>query len=145
MALALSLTSHDFGMTSTAAFLLLQAPGGAPGGGSPLFQLGIQFALILGIFYFLMIRPQQKQRKQHEEALRNLKKGDEIVTAGGIVGQVLHIRDSVKEGTAQRSMEDQVTIKSGESRLVVERGRIARIITSARGEQAASASSTTAP
>ena len=130
--------------TGTAAFLLLQA-GGAPGGGSPLFQLGIQFALILAIFYFLMIRPQQKQRKQHEEALRNLKKGDEVVTAGGIVGQVLHIRDSVKEGTAQRAMDDQVTIKSGESRLVVERGRIAKIVTAARGEQTATTSSTTAP
>jgi preprotein translocase subunit YajC len=131
--------------TGTAAFLLLQAPGGAPGGGSPLFQLGIQFALILAIFYFLMIRPQQKQRKQHEEALRNLKKGDEIVTAGGIVGQVLHIRDSVKDGAAQRAMDDQITIKSGESRLVVERGRIARIITAARGEQSATSSSTTTP
>ena len=145
MALALSLTTDHPGMTSTAAFLLLQASGGAPGGQSPLFQLGIQFALILAIFYFLMIRPQQKQRKQHEEALRNLKKGDEIVTAGGIVGQVLHIREGVKDGTAQRAMDDQITIKSGESRLVVERGRIARIITSARGEQAAAASSTTAP
>jgi preprotein translocase subunit YajC len=143
MALALSLSSHDLGMTSTAASFLLQA--GAPGGGSPLFQLGIQFALILAIFYFLMIRPQQKQRKQHEEALRNLKKGDEIVTAGGIVGQVLHIRDGVKDGSAQRAMDDQITIKSGESRLVVERGRIARIVTAGRGEQTATAASTTTP
>ena len=142
MALALSLSSHDLGMTSIGALLLLQA--GSPGGGSPLFQLGIQFALILAIFYFLMIRPQQKQRRQHEDALRNLKKGDEIVTAGGIVGQVLHIRDSVKDGTAQRAMEDQVTIKSGESRLVVERGRIARIITAVRGEASATTTSTTA-
>ena len=145
MARALSLTTDDPGMTSTAAFLLLQAPGGAPGGQSPLFQLGIQFALILAIFYFLMIRPQQKQRKQHEEALRNLKKGDEIVTAGGIVGTVLHIREGVKDGTSQKAMDDQITIKSAESRLVVERGRIARIITSASGQQAAAASSTTAP
>jgi preprotein translocase subunit YajC len=129
-------------MTSIGALLLLQGPT-APGGGSPLFQLGIQFALILAIFYFLMIRPQQKQRRQHEEALRNLKKGDEIVTAGGIVGQVLHIRDGVKEGTAQRTMEDQVTIKSGESRLVVERGRIARIITAPRGEATTTTTSTT--
>ena len=142
MALALSLSSHDLGMIPIGALLLLQGST-APGGGSPLFQLGIQFALILAIFYFLMIRPQQKQRRQHEEALRNLKKGDEIVTAGGIVGQVLHIRDSVKEGTAQRTMEDQVTIKSGESRLVVERGRIARIITAARGEATTTTTSTT--
>jgi preprotein translocase subunit YajC len=122
-------------MTSTAALFLLQAPGG--GGTSPLFQLGIQFALILAIFYFLMIRPQQKQRRQHEEALRNLQKGDDIVTTGGIIGQVIHIRETMKEGTAQRTMEDPVTIKSGESRLVVERGRIARITSAKRADQPA--------
>lgn len=125
-------------MTSTAAFFLLQAGGGsAP---SPLFQLGIQFALILGIFYFLMIRPQQRQRKQHEEALKSLKKGDDIVTTGGIIGQVIHIRESMKGTEPVKSMEDAVTIKSGESRLVVERGRIARIVTATRAEAAATTS-----
>jgi preprotein translocase subunit YajC len=126
-------------MTSTAAVSLLQAGGGsAP---SPLFQLGIQFALILGIFYFLMIRPQQKQRRQHDEALRNLQKGDEIVTTGGIVGQVVHIREAMKEGAAVKSMEDQVTIKSAESRLIVERGRIARITSAKRTEAATTTTS----
>lgn len=119
-------------MTSTAAFFLLQAGGGPAQ--SPLFQLGIQFALILGIFYFLMIRPQQRQRKQHEEALRNLKKGDDIVTTGGIIGQVIHIRESMKGTEAVKSMDDAVTIKSGESRLIVERGRIARVTTATRTE-----------
>jgi preprotein translocase subunit YajC len=118
-------------MTSIGAFYLLQVSGGST---SPLFQLGIQFALILAIFYFLMIRPQQKQRKQHEEALRNLQKGDEIVTSGGIVGQVIHIRETMKDGTPVKAMDDQVTIKSAESRLIVERGRIARLTTK-RGEQ----------
>jgi preprotein translocase subunit YajC len=125
-------------MTSSAAFLLLQAAGG---GTSPLFQLGIQFALILAIFYFLMIRPQQKQRRQHEEALRNLQKGDEIVTTGGIIAQVVHIRESMKDGVAVKSMDDQVTIKSAESRLIVERGRIARVTTAKRAEAAATSTS----
>jgi preprotein translocase subunit YajC len=119
-------------MTPTGAFYLLQAGGGSP---SPLFQLGIQFALILAIFYFLMIRPQQKQRKQHEESLRNLQRGDEIVTSGGIVGQVIHIRETMKDGTAVKAMDDQVTIKSAESRLIVERGRIAKVTSVKRGEQ----------
>jgi preprotein translocase subunit YajC len=124
-------------MTSMAAFYLLQAGGGsAP---SPLFQLGIQFALILAIFYFLMIRPQQKQRRQHEESLRNLQKGDDIVTTGGIVGQVVHIRETMKDGAPAKSMDDQVTIKSAESRLIVERGRIAKV-TSARRAEAATTS-----
>lgn len=90
-------------------------------------MLGIQVVLILGIFYFMMVRPQQKQRKRHETTLMGLKKGDEIVTAGGIIGRVVHIKEGTKEGVASPALEDAVTIQSGESRLIVERGRIARI------------------
>ena len=92
----------------------------------------IQIAAIFGIFYFLLIRPQQKQKRQHEEALRNIKRGDQIVTTGGIIGEVVHVRESVNaDGTTARPMEDQVTIKSAESRFIVERGRIAKIISGA--------------
>ena len=90
-------------------------------------MLGIQVVLILGIFYFMMVRPQQTQRKRHETTLMALKKGDEIVTAGGIIGRVVHIKEGSKDGAAKATMEDAVTIQSGESRLIVERGRIARI------------------
>ena len=103
---------------------LLQAP--AAGGGS-LTPLAFQFVLIIAIIYFVMWRPQQKQRKQHEASLAALKRGDEIVTAGGIVGKVVHIRETSKEGGTNR-MDDRVTIETGESRIVVERGRIARIV-----------------
>jgi preprotein translocase subunit YajC len=99
----------------------------APGGGSSLTPLIVQFGLIIAIIYFVMFRPQQKQRQQHEAALRSLKKGDEVVTAGGIVGEVIHIREMSKDG-ASKPLDDRITIKSGESRLVVERGRIARIV-----------------
>jgi len=109
------------------ALILAQAAGGGGGGGtSSLMPLLVQFALIIGIIYFLMVRPQQKQRKQHEESLRALKRGDEIVTSGGIIGEVIHIREMSKEGG--NKLDDRVTIKSGESRLVVERGRIAKIV-----------------
>src|ERR1041384_6642557 len=84
----------------------------------------IQFVMILAIIYFLMIRPQQKQRKQHEKTIMGLKKGDEIVTVGGIIGKVVHIREGVKDGSPVATMSDPVTIQSGESRLIVERGRI---------------------
>lgn len=107
-----------------AAAFLLQAPTAGPG--SSLTPLLVQFTLIIAIIYFVLIRPQQRQRKKHEEALKGLKRGDEIVTAGGIVGEVIHIKETSKEGGANR-LDDRVTIKSGESRLVVERGRIARI------------------
>jgi preprotein translocase subunit YajC len=105
----------------SAALALLQA-----GGGASLTPLLFQFGLIFLIFYFLIIRPQQKQRKSHEEALRNLHRGDRIVTTGGIIGDVIHIKESAKDG--KTVMDDEVTIKSGESRLIVERGRIAKIL-----------------
>lgn len=118
-------------MISTGAFYLLQASGGSS---SPMYTLLIDLAAGFAIFYFLIIRPQQKQRKQHETALRSLQKGDEIVTSGGIVGQVIHIRETMKDGTPVKAMDDQVTIKSAESRLVIERGRIARVTSVRHGE-----------
>ncbi|HEX4468228.1 MAG TPA: hypothetical protein VH080_01785, partial [Gemmatimonadaceae bacterium] len=61
------------------------------------------------------------------------------VTTGGIVGRVIFIRETMKDGAPVKSMEDQVTIKSDESRLIVERGRIARITSAKRAETSASA------
>src|ERR1051325_2154360 len=106
----------------------LQAP--ASGGGL-LSPIVFEFGLIFLIFYFLIIRPQQKQRKTHEEALRTSKRGDRVVTAGGIVAEVIHIKDSVVDGKPQPAMTDEITIKSGDTRLIVERGRIAKIATGA--------------
>ena len=114
-------------MTSMLALLLVvQAEGGAAG--IPLSFL-IQIPLILGIFYFLLIRPQQKQRKDQEARLRNVRKGDEIVTAGGIIGKVESIKETLKDGAPVKTMEDRITIRSLDSRFVIERGRIARILT----------------
>ena len=48
---------------------------------------------IFVLFYFLMIRPQQKKVKEHQELLKKLKKGDKIVAAGGIVGHILEVRE----------------------------------------------------
>jgi preprotein translocase subunit YajC len=75
-----------------------------------------------------MIRPQQQQRKKHEQALLDLKKGDEIVTAGGIVGEVVHIKEGLKDGQPAKTLDDRVTIRTGESKVVVERGRIAKVL-----------------
>jgi preprotein translocase subunit YajC len=109
------------------ALLALQA--GGLGGLGNMTPFLIQLVAIFGIFYFLLIRPQQQQKRRHEEALRAIKRGDQIVTTGGIVGEVIHVKETpVAEGAAARPMEDHVTIKSAESRLVVERGRIARIV-----------------
>jgi preprotein translocase subunit YajC len=110
-------------MTSLHALLLMQPSPGS----NPLIGFGFQMVLIIAIFYFILIRPQQKQRQQQERSLREIKKGDEIVTSGGIIGEVIHIKETVKDGSPVVTMEDRVTIKSAESRFVVERGRIAKV------------------
>lgn len=50
----------------------------------------IQMAVIFAIFYFLLLRPQAKERQRHDKMLKELKKGDEIITNGGIIGRVVH-------------------------------------------------------
>ena len=106
-----------------AALALLQVPGNGLLG--PIFMYGAIFA----IFYFILIRPQSKQRKEHDALIRAVKKGDEVVTAGGVIGEVIHIKESAKgDGSPAASLEDRITIKSGDSRLLIERGKIARII-----------------
>jgi len=102
--------------------MLTPAPGQGGGAGTAIFIF--QLAAFAGIFYFLLIRPQRQQAKKHERLLKELKKGDEIVTSGGLVGEILHIKD------------DRLTIRSGESKLVVERERIARVITVKAEEKA---------
>ena len=75
----------------------------------------LQMLLIIAIFYFLIIRPKVKQERQHRERLSQIKRGDEVVTAGGIIAEVVHLKD------------DKITVKSGESRFVVQRDRIADV------------------
>ncbi|HXC24584.1 MAG TPA: preprotein translocase subunit YajC [Gemmatimonadaceae bacterium] len=93
-----------------------------------LITMIIEIGAIGTIFYFLLLRPQQKKREEHEATLRSLKKGDEIITAGGIIGEVVFIAQQSKDGTPTASMDDRITIKSGETRLIVERGRVARVL-----------------
>ncbi len=69
---------------------------GAGGGG---FSQGIAglipLVLIFFIFYFILIRPQQKSAKQHREMLANLKKGDNVITSGGLHGKIVGIADNI--------------------------------------------------
>lgn len=95
---------------------------------NPLVSTILMYGAIGAIFYFVLLRPQQKQRKEHDTMLRGLRRGDEIVTSGGIVGEVTFIAQQTKDGQPVVGMEDRVTIKSGETRLIIERGRIAKIM-----------------
>ena len=67
----------------------------APQGGG--LQLVIMIAIFFGIMYFMIIRPQQKKAKEHNELLAALSKGDEVVTSGGILGKVVKVGDNFIE------------------------------------------------
>ena len=82
---------------------------------SSLAMLVLQFGAIILIFYFLLIRPQAQARKKHAQILAQLKRGDDITTAGGIIGKVKDVK------------EDRITIESGTATIVVERNRIVRV------------------
>jgi preprotein translocase subunit YajC len=77
------------------------------------------FILIFIVFYFLFIRPSGKERQQRQLMINALKKNDKVITNGGIVGVVVNL----KEGT------EELTIRSDETKLVVLRSSIARVIT----------------
>jgi preprotein translocase subunit YajC len=70
------------------------ATGAAGGSGSILWMLG-SFALIIVVFYFLVIRPQNKKQKDAQKLLKSLKKGDRIVTIGGMRGTIVTVKDDV--------------------------------------------------
>jgi preprotein translocase subunit YajC len=96
-------------------FAFMTSASGSTGSGA-LTVVFLQIAALVGIFWFLLIRPQRKQQAEHEKMLDNMKKGDEVVTAGGIIGRIVHLK------------EDRVTIESGESRFVVEKKKITNVI-----------------
>jgi preprotein translocase subunit YajC len=74
--------------------LLAQCEPQGEGGGSPWSGIWM-IALIFIIFYFLLIRPQQKKQKEHQRMLEAIKKGDRVVTSGGIYGTVVGVKDNV--------------------------------------------------
>ncbi|HEX7118058.1 MAG TPA: preprotein translocase subunit YajC [Longimicrobiales bacterium] len=99
---------------------LLAAPRQGASGG---LVFAIQLLAIFVIFYFLLIRPQRKVQQRHQQMLAALKRGDQVMTEGGILGEVIHLA------------EDRVTLKTGESRVVVARAKIARVFTAEATEK----------
>ena len=97
------------------AYAAAQAPGG--GAGSVVTQL-VFFAAIFAIFYFLLIRPQQKQKREREDMLRAVKRGDRVVTSSGLHGTVASLDDQNQTVTVR--VTEQV-------RLVFDRSAIGRI------------------
>jgi preprotein translocase subunit YajC len=97
---------------------------GAPAAGSQLAPL-LMMVLFIVIFYFLLIRPQQKKAKEHQAMLAKLAAGDEVVTAGGILGRVVEVGESftvieISDGVKIKVQKFQIsslmpkgTLKSG--------------------------------
>jgi preprotein translocase subunit YajC len=81
------------------------------------FAFLIQLVAIVAIFYFLLIMPQRREQKRHRELLAALKRGDQVVTLGGLVGEIINLNDEL------------VQLKTGDARVTVERARIARLMT----------------
>lgn len=100
------------------AFAMGTPPGGAAGGGQSALLNIVPLIFMFGIFYFLLIRPQQKRAKEHRALLDTLKKGDQVVTAGGLHGKV----SAIDEAVVTLEVATGVNIK-------VDKGHIARVVT----------------
>jgi len=94
----------------TATLLLAQVAVG-PSWSTFVFPLAI-----LAIFYFILIVPQRRQLKEHQELVAALQKGDQVVTSGGLIGEITGIKD------------DSVQLRTGTSTVVVERSRVVKRI-----------------
>ncbi len=82
-------------MFSEIVYAMGTPPGGAHGGqGNPIMAF-LPLVVIFLIFYFLLIRPQQKKQKQHQEFLQSLKKGDEVITSGGVIGRIVSLSENI--------------------------------------------------
>ncbi len=81
-----------------------QAAGGAP---NPIMQF-LPLILIFAIMYFLLIRPQQKKMKEHRAMVEALRRGDQVVTAGGLIGKVTKVKD---EDEVEVELADGVKVR----------------------------------
>jgi len=79
-------------MFITQAFAQTPAAGGAPGGMDLIIQF-VPFIFVFAIMWFLMIRPQRQRAKQHQEMIKNVRRGDTIVMTGGLIGKINKVVD----------------------------------------------------
>ncbi|HYJ78389.1 MAG TPA: preprotein translocase subunit YajC [Longimicrobiaceae bacterium] len=93
----------------TVTMLLAQAQGGASPLGTLIFPLAI-----LAIFYFILIVPQRRELKKHQQLVAELQRGDQVVTAGGLIGEIMGVKD------------DTVQLRTGTATVVVEKARVVR-------------------
>jgi len=103
--------------------LAMAPPPNGGGGDGGLMSTLIMFALIIGIFYFMILRPQQKRQKDRQKMLEAIKKGDKIVTSGGLHGTIA----GIDEKTLLLQVADNVKMK-------FERSAVGAIVKEGEGE-----------
>jgi preprotein translocase subunit YajC len=94
------------------------APSAAGPAGAPVWMQPVFMLLVIVLFYFILIRPQQLKVKQQAKLLKGLKSGDRVNTSSGILGVVISVKDNT------------VTLRSGDSKLEMTKGSITEILSS---------------
>lgn len=94
-------------------------PSGEPGKAAPFYMQMFPFILMIVVFYFILIRPQQKKAKQHTELLKQIKSGDKVLTTSGIIGTVVTVKE---KSVSIRSADTKLEILKSAISDVTERG-----------------------
>ena len=94
---------------------LLMAPSQGGQGGGDFMTTILMFAVIIAIFYFMILRPQQKRQKERHKLLESMKKGDKVITAGGLHGSIVGMEDK----TLLLQIADNVKVKVERSSISV--------------------------
>jgi preprotein translocase subunit YajC len=86
----------------------------APGAGGGQFQFALLMAAFIALFYFMLIRPQQRRAKEHQALVSKLASGDEVVTSGGLLGRITDVGDifvtlEVADGVRVKVQKGQIT------------------------------------
>ena len=113
-------------VTSFTTILAMGSPAPQPGQpaqpAAPFYMQMFPFILMIVVFYFILIRPQQKKAKQHQELLKQVKAGDKVLTSSGIIGTVITVKEkTVSIRSADTKLEilksaiSDVTERAGES------------------------------
>ena len=94
-------------------------PAGQPAEGGFDYSIIIFLALLFGVFYYLMIRPQRKRQKEHQKLVEELRKGDKVITAGGIYGVI----ESTSDDNIVIKVESGATIRVSRGSVALKRER----------------------
>jgi preprotein translocase subunit YajC len=101
---------------------MILAAAGEQGPQAPMIYQLVPLILLMVIFYFLLIRPQQKKAREHAELVKGVKSGDRVVTSGGVVGIVINVKDKT------------LTLRSADTKLEIARSAISEITERGGGE-----------